>query len=471
MTAARSLRWVYIVNEQRKITLHSSSCQGCELSPAVEDWKPSATGLSGNGPRVRSSEDAVALPFSLFPESRREFPQGEPPKAAGGLEAPHGEAAASGGVDGYSNTRPVTPPPGPHQQGGSNATWREHPPEQGGSNATKITLGLDWLTLSIPRDDKPGQRLAAAAQVLHGTGAPCPPHCGYEGWQCCGGEGRVMRRVNSNGRTADLLILLPGRALEWIRSTNAFSDTDSQCTDADIARFFHDHGWTATRLDTAMDTTDESLNPHLVFEHLCSDLFTCPARKFRRWEERERGVPHNGGEGETVYVGGGASTRFMRVYDKQAEVMAKLGIDIGHLTRFELENKRDAAEAVLKLVAERGPSCIPAIFSGWIDFKDPADNATRMWRRRNVDWWERLVGGHEPIVLGLRRGIATPESSLNWVKTTAAKTLRLADEHGFTTPIQEAVQERRHRIHESDRAKWRAFQQRYEVQDGSNFQI
>lgn len=55
-------------------------------------------------------------------------------------------------------------------------------------------------------------------------------------------------------------------------------------------------------------------------------------------------------EGTTVYIGKRPSGRFFRVYDKAAEILAKKKVDIEmHLTRFEIECKRDQVKPYLAL--------------------------------------------------------------------------------------------------------------------------
>lgn len=129
-----------------------------------------------------------------------------------------------------------------------------------------------------------------------------------------------------------------------------------------------------------MDSPNPELNPAIVFEYLDRGHFTGNVKRYRRIVNRERGVELRQGQGETVYIGGRLSSRMMRVYDKATEVFQTLQKVIPHLTRFELEVKREAADRVFRAIAEKSASVIPGFFSGWINFKNPFDCATRVAR-------------------------------------------------------------------------------------------
>ena len=74
-----------------------------------------------------------------------------------------------------------------------------------------------------------------------------------------------------------------------------------------------------------------------------------------------------------------------------------------------------------------------------------------------MDWWERLVGGEEPLSLGLHRGVTSPERSLRWVKDQVAKTLFLAHKYGFFDEVVEAIKERKHKVRKAEKEKWKHF--------------
>lgn len=148
-----------------------------------------------------------------------------------------------------------------------------------------------------------------------------------------------------------------------------------------------------------------------------------------------------------------------RRHDKRADLLKRMGVDVGHLTRFELECKGVAGTKVLRLVADKGATVIPGLFRGWISFKDPSDTNPRIDRRPDVDWWARMVGDSTPVVLGLTHGVTQPESTLRWIKKGVAKPLVLAEQHGMGAEIEAAKAEKRHKIKEREKLLWEHFEE------------
>jgi hypothetical protein len=169
--------------------------------------------------------------------------------------------------------------------------------------------------------------------------------------------------------------------------------------------------------------------------------------------------PETKGDMETLIIGKRTSSRFMRVYNKRADLLKRTGVDVGHLTRFELECKGPAGTKVLRLVADKGATVIPGVFRGWISFKDPNDTNPRKDRRPDVDWWGRMVGDSTPVVLGLTRGATQPESTLRWIKKGVAKSLLLAEQHGMGAEIEAAKAEKRHKIKDREKLLWEHFEE------------
>jgi len=326
--------------------------------------------------------------------------------------------------------------------------------EENKATACRVWVGMDYLTVSMPGAENPGKWVVVLGELFQSKGERENWQHGYKGLDICGGYGQILSRPCVDASFADLLVRLPGRALEWIRESNVLADGDLKCTDADICRFFLDHGWKATRIDIAIDTNDPAITAVAVEAHLKSRVFTGRVKTAGLNTTWAVDDPENTLNGATVYIGGRTSSRFMRCYNKRAEVLSRTGKDIGHLTRFELENKAEAADLVMGLMAEKGAACIAGIFRGWINFKDASDEEPRLDRKRNIGWWERLVGESAAIVLGLKRGVATPEKSVFWLEKQVAKTLLLAKEHGFFPHIAAVVEEKRGKIKPTEWQKW-----------------
>jgi len=315
------------------------------------------------------------------------------------------------------------------------------------------------LVASKAKDQRPAETVVYFGKMLDSTGEVVKWKHGYEGIDLCGGLGQALFRQNQSNGEGDVLIRLPGRALDWIRDRNLLSESELNCTDADICRLFTDNDFEATRIDVAMDTNDPAVSPQLVRETIDAQSFTGHIKKAGLADSWDIDKPETAYQNGTFYLGSRQSTRYLRVYNKQAEVLKATGQDIGHLTRFELEVKGEAATKVLKQIEHYGSYCIPSIFAGWINFRDSKDDNARMDRKDVADWWDRMVGGYEPIVLGLTRSATTPERSLMWLKNGVAKTLALADEFGLMPEIQAAMENARHKIKESERKQWAHFEE------------
>lgn len=330
---------------------------------------------------------------------------------------------------------------------------------QGGSNTTApcgmLSCGVDYLTLSIVDDERAHAKMEAMAEFFESTGELSSFENNYNGVDICGAYGAVMTRDTPwNPAGGDVLLRLPGRALEWIREGSLLATTGARCTDADICNFFLDHEYTSTRLDIALDNTDTRVNPDIIRDLLEKESFTCTAHSAgltRRWKLGQKRIP---GDGDTVYIGCRQSTRFMRCYDKRSEVKKRLGKDIGHCTRFEMECKGEAAIRMMEMIAINGTGCIPGVMNGWVSFKDPSDTASRVERRRNTDWWDAMVDGSQPITLGLARSISTPEKALHWIKHQVSKTLLLIQKSGLMGEIEDAMKLQEHKLKPTELRQW-----------------
>jgi len=346
----------------------------------------------------------------------------------------------------------------------------QQPPstKQGGRKTSNLSqvedrqgfwCGVDYLTFSYPRNFYPAEICKEVESLFQSTGESTVGDHGYKGKDICGGYGKVLVRECRNSADGDVLVRLPGRALDWIRDTNVLSETELQCTDADICRYFLEQKFRSTRADIAMDTTDPEIRPEVVEALVNAQSYVCRAHRAGLNDSWDTNKPKTRREEETVYLGSRISSRYFRCYNKAADIFRKTGRKSQHLTRFELECKGDAAQKTTELISQKGIYCIPNLFAGWVDFKDLHDDATRLERRRRVAWWERLIGGQEPISLGLQRGVSTPEQSLRWIKEQASKTLFLAHRHGFFDEVIEAINEKKFKVKRAENEKWKYFAQ------------
>jgi hypothetical protein len=232
----------------------------------------------------------------------------------------------------------------------------------------------------------------------------------------------MLSRKSSQGNGLDYLVELPGQALEHCREALGVKIPE-------MIAYFQAEGWHVTRLDLAVDTTNEKINPQYVYDRLCSPNVVCKAKdKNPVMGKSKIGLPGNvNGEGMTVYIGRRSSARMMRVYDKSAEVAEKTGGEIGHKTRFELECKQEIADVLAAEIARDGESVIPSILHGFIDFKTETGRA-QMTKRDTAKWWLEIVGAGKTCP-GLTTGISTPEKAAKWQLNQWANVFTLTKKH------------------------------------------
>jgi hypothetical protein len=287
--------------------------------------------------------------------------------------------------------------------------------------ALKVRVGVDYLTASKPREERPWEWVHAIGKTFESTGECVHWKHGYEGVLICGGYGMVLRRDHRDLAAGDMLVRLPGQAVQWIKDRNMLSESELKCTDADLCRYFVENGFSATRIDVAMDTNDPEVSPRLVENLIKARSFTGRAKRAGINNDWDIHKPETIGEEQTFYIGKRTSSRFMRVYNKRAEVLKSRGEDVGHLTRFELEVKGEAATKVLQLIAQYA------------------------------------------VVLGLTRSASTPEKKVRWLKKGVSKTLLLAAKYGFADEIKAAMHSKEHAISDTEHEQWEQHQKNCEA--------
>lgn len=251
----------------------------------------------------------------------------------------------------------------------------------------------------------------------------------------------------------DILIDLPGQALEYLREEMGFPDIM-------VGQMLEKLGFKPTRIDATMDCYDTTVNPQMVYDHTTiKDSTVTHAKKIRLDQSDLKFGESRPTDGKcmTLYIGSRSCERYMRVYDKKGEKKAKTGKDdLPHCTRFELECKGDAAVETWKILAEKGTSTIPNLQSGFVDFlaipRGKVDkNKSR--RKRRTAWWARMVEGKRTI-LHLQRGTATPEKTLAWLKDGVGKSIALAKAVGVWPAVEAEAAKKKETLLPSDIRKW-----------------
>jgi len=377
------------------------------------------------------------------------YPTIRPPKAATG--APPPKAAAK--LHPCSN-RGVVKPPEP-----------DIGVELGSKRAVKpVTrvmadrcVGMDWLRVTHRLTPTVGREMVRrVADDLVTCGEELKPLYNYTESFDLASYGRLLTRWE-NGML-EICVDLPGSALETLRQQG--------WTDQTICQYFA--GWRCTRLDGAVDVTDNRITPAFIDRMFPDNLrdqnplgsqviddvhAVTTVNRVGWYSDRKVRGPHRGeSSGTTLYIGSRSSSRFMRVYDKVAEKLAKTGeqlVDdqgnvVEHLTRLELEikgKKGEAATHAMGEIAAKGSQAILDLISGWIDFRVKDSNA-RAARMTRCDWWERIIGDATPVKPGLtlnRSGC--PPKSKKWVAYQCVETLSLYlthDPDGFMDVLRDA---------------------------------
>jgi len=188
----------------------------------------------------------------------------------------------------------------------------------------KKTVCLDWLSFTAPKNDN--QSFPTLPPWESGLdGKPDVPRFGY----------RQATRYPS-GMVVMYDGATPTMGFHYIYSGSALKSLDEVFEDGGIhvLNWHNSKGHKCTRIDLAIDVYDSP--------------FLLPTLKVMSERHEWTGTAHSSttiqssdGKGLTIYVGSRSSERFVRMYDKSAQ----MGID-GNWTRIEAEIKGDSARAV-----------------------------------------------------------------------------------------------------------------------------
>lgn len=198
----------------------------------------------------------------------------------------------------------------------------------------KKTVCIDWLSFTAPRDtDKHFPKLPPWESGRDAK--PDVPRFGY----------RSAIRLPSG-----MVVMFDGSTstMGWhyIYSGSALKNLDEAFQDGGqhVLSYHSREGHKCTRIDLAIDVYDE---PKLL-----------PRLKAMSERHEWMGTAHSSttiqssdGKGLTIYVGSRTSERFVRMYDKAAQ----LG-QIGDWTRIETEVKGDSARAIARAILGAGDS-------------------------------------------------------------------------------------------------------------------
>jgi len=223
---------------------------------------------------------------------------------------------------------------------------------------------------------------------------------------------------------------LPGQAMQYVRYGLGMKDEA-------VVDYFLDKGFEARRLDGAVDSAEKALNPLVALRYWQRKNVRCEAStldfRLPRLPGGQEIFPKNGA-GMTTYFGSRKSERLIRFYDRRFLMLKQTGElptdldgqELDHLTRIEMQCRRNTAHLLAQQIRQYGMKCVPMAIAGYISFLDPRDGRKR--RRRNVaPWWERIIGDRE-MVMTLPHTPSSPDQAMLWLKKQVVPTLKLMRE-------------------------------------------
>jgi phage replication initiation protein len=146
-------------------------------------------------------------------------------------------------------------------------------------------------------------------------------------------------------------------------------------------------------------------------------------------------VPTGAERGKTLALGSRQSESYLRIYDKAAEQRAKEKPVDGPWMRWEMEWKRERAQAVglalSTLDQDSFQKYIVGVFRTAVDFRNctRADDPKDRYYAPILDWWKTLTEGMARAKLAIVQAVKTIEQVKRWAERSLAPTLSLLCAH------------------------------------------
>ncbi len=255
------------------------------------------------------------------------------------------------------------------------------------SSVQNTDLKIDWFQFHLPNNSDSWFVLQNLFPDMQEAEKSCVP--GYEKTAFVLGSGKVAWSDNQKRKDNRIFVQLPSTALSMLKKDLYY-----------LMWSVRAHGGTFSRLDFAFDSFG-LLDIDLIEQKLADHEVQTRWKTYTP-EEGKKAIGSIEGEGKTVYVGDRRSESFLRVYDKTAEQMSKLGRSgasqdeleavPGDWVRVELESKKRKADALaVALIQAWEQELSPAevvvkhLYS-LIDFKEVGRDSNRS-RWLTCDWW------------------------------------------------------------------------------------
>jgi hypothetical protein len=170
-------------------------------------------------------------------------------------------------------------------------------------------------------------------------------------------------------------------------------------------------GLRVSRLDLYYDDAERVVDPRAVLDAINDGRAVTHARYTRAVSDSN--------DGWTTYVGRRSSEQMLRCYRKWAES----GDDTAGV-RWELELRGPRAVAVSEavLTSEAPARAFWGVLRGFIDFRERV-GVQNGDRAPLVDWWARLIGSADRVVLATARRVESLHRRMQWLIRQAAPAL------------------------------------------------
>lgn len=271
-----------------------------------------------------------------------------------------------------------------------------------------VTSTVDWLSFTVEwerlrKNDwlTHDAQMVACERLLETNAAfrrDVPLH-GYEDCWVAPDLGKARIMVSRPGGSMGVHVQLPGQALQALGVEKAL-------------RICRELGGKVSRIDVAVDCKGQSDASDVYGSHLSGGMVT----------RAQRVNMVVGTEGNTVYVGSRTSERFLRVYDKAAQMKIE-----GNWTRIEMECKGDRAKWIAGYVTTEGLRGVGALIADFVDCP-------------GVDWYHDALH-REHVEIGTPQGKKMTDTRA-WLMGTVAKTLakETKDDDAFLIDFLRTVQ-------------------------------
>lgn len=251
-----------------------------------------------------------------------------------------------------------------------------------------FTKNVDWLSLTFSHDFPFKQYFKFDEFVRTGNGRNGYRHR-FQGLN----TGAIVQSGSRDDMGVN--VAFSGTSLTYLRNI-------TQLTDRQICARMLDFGGRASRVDLAITIQDGHITPQRFYDMLETEQIKTSARSHRLIKGKNGDI-----RGDTVYIGSRTSEKFVRYYNKAAEMGIKDGVA---MMRLEMELKALHARAACHGVATTDASTAAnTVFSDYLKTDDKELN-------------EALSGDYRPFQPFIR-----PETNTErWLMSQVTKALARA---------------------------------------------